>query len=242
MGGPQSAGVARIRAPRAGRATSFPPDVDWASAPSLPRVPKGNVSHGAGATKAMNRSLLYFSLCVVSLLAGCASNVQRLRFDPNPAGLEIRPDPEGPVRATGLVSVIEGRRADSKSPPVLWIRVRLENESSEPLTLNVDELELVASSLAPFGPVQAVPPAFEIAPGAARTWDLGFAYPPGLPLSADGLDGLSLRMGLTWSGGSVTVRVPFTRAWPRYGYYPYPYGYPYGYGPNWSVGVGVSIH
>ncbi len=87
-----------------------------------------------------------------------------------------------------------------------------------------------------------MPPAFEIAPGSARTWDLGFAYPPGLPLAADELDGLSLRMALTWPGGNVTVRVPFTRSWPTYGYHPYPYGYPYGYGPNWSVGVGVQIN
>ena len=157
-----------------------------------------------GATNAMNRSLLYFSLSAVGLLAGCTSNVVHLRFDPNPGELEIRPDGE-PIRATGLVSVVEGRRVDSKSTPVLWLRVRLENESSEPLTMNVDELELVASSLAPFGPVQAVPPTFEIAPGTARTWELGFAYPPGLPFSAEGLDGLSLRLGLTWPGGSVIV-------------------------------------
>ncbi len=178
----------------------------------------------------------------MGLLAGCTSNVERLHFDPNPAGLEIRPDPEGPVVATGLVSIIEGRRVDSHSSPVLWLRVRLENKFSESLTLNVDEMELVASSLAPFGAVQAVPPSFELAAGTARTWDLGFAYPAGLPLSAEGLDGLSLRLGLSWSDRSVTVQVPFTRVWPRYSYYPYPYGYPYGYGPNWSVGIGVSIH
>jgi hypothetical protein len=190
----------------------------------------------------MNRSLLHLSLSVLTLLAGCASNVEHLLFDPNPAGLEIRPDPEEPVRAKGWVSVLEGRRLNSNSPPVLWLRVRIENESSDPLSIDVGTLELVASSLAVFGPVHAVPPDFEVAPHSGRTWDFGFPYPPGLPLSADGLNGLSLRMGLTWPGGNVTVRVPFTRIYSAYSYYPYPYGYPYGYGPNWSVGVGVSIH
>lgn len=187
------------------------------------------------------------ALLTALLLTGCQATTHRFHFDPSPAEIKIQQEKDGPVRAHGLVSVIEGRRTDDDRI-LLRLRLRLENRSEEPLVLEQEKLRLVGSDLVAFG-TPLVEPADEsrLAAGETRSWDLIFEYPVGVSISAPEINGLNLSIALSWPGSGVDVTVPFKRIWPEGGYYPYgpysygyPYAYPYHYG--WHVGIGYGAY
>lgn len=167
-------------------------------------------------------------LCVA--LVSCRSTTYDFLFDPSPAEIVVQPRADGPVRARGYVSVIDGRLAGGSGPPVLRLRLRMSNRGPEPLRLESESIALIGSDLAVFGSPRLDPPLEDVAPGGTRTWELLFPYPPGTDLSAPDLDGLSLELAFDWGTGRVEVTVPFARARPMY-VDPY-------YGWHWSVGAG----
>lgn len=170
-------------------------------------------------------------LTALVTLAGCQATYYRFHFDPSPSPISIQPDPEGPVRAKGLVSVVDGRRME-RGLLELRVRLRLENRSDEPLSIDPEGLGLVGSDLVDFGVARLDPPETVVPPHEERIYEVFFPYPADTSLSAPGIDGVRLSLRLTWPDGAVTVDVPFSRLVPvvvdSY--------------PTWSFGFGYGVY
>ncbi len=156
-----------------------------------------------------------------ALVGGCSVYDSRYAFDPGPVDVPAArpgaPDAE-PVRT--LVTVLGVRRADDRSttPPGVDVRLRVDNTSPYPVTLDPAKLVLFSAGLERFAEAIVVPAGpIDLAPGGSGIIDASFPYPEaGTPDEMD-LSGLNLRWTLVIDGESVTSSATFGRL-PR-GYY-----------------------
>lgn len=172
---------------------------------------------------------IFLTLALLLLTSSCRTDRYRYLFTPSPAEILVQPEGKGIV-ARALITVLEGVSGDESA--MMHLRIRIENRDDEPVRLAADSLQLVGSDLAEFGQGRVDPPAADIPPGAIQTYDLRFAFPPGLKLSAPDLDGLNLAWRLEYAGGAAEVSTTFQRRVEDF------------YEPQsnvaWSVGVGYS--
>jgi hypothetical protein len=157
------------------------------------------------------------ALLLLPTLAACASRSWRFQFDPSPHQVEIQPETVAQVRARALTTVLRGevRREDDARITELHLRLLIENLGTETVSLTTEGMRLVGSDLVGYGAPRIVPePGTGIRPGAAGTFELYFAYPKGMQLSAPELDGLNLTWSLEYPTGVADVSQSFVRRWP----------------------------
>jgi len=185
-------------------------------------------------------------VAALALLPACTSTTWRGRFTPTPAETVVRTAEGAEPLARILMSVRGAERpgGDPEADFEMIVRLRVENESDQPLTLVLDRFLLLDAELEAFGRPHVLATedgasdarAVEdgVAPGAFALVELAFPFPPGRSPADLHLSGLNLRGAVMLGDSELPVGASFSRT-PRVLYrdpWPYPYGpYPYWYGP-----------
>jgi hypothetical protein len=193
-------------------------------------------------------------LSIVAVLAstGCRSTYYSAAFVPATHEAVVKPDrPEGALaHAFAAVRGVRRMDKDAGTPPLVEVRMRLENRGSVPFHLEQHSLELLSGDFVPFAAAQmssAGEPRLE--PGGAINIDLSFPMPEGRDV--DDVDFTSLTLSWTLVFGDTRARTSATferrRRSPYYGgsayYYRDPWYDDYWYHPhgNFSFYVGSGV-
>lgn len=149
------------------------------------------------------------------VVGGCSVYDSRYAFDPGPVDvLASKPgSPESqPVRT--LVTILGVRRADDRSalPPGVDVRLRVDNTSPYPVTLDPAKLVLFSAGLERFADAIVRPAGpIDLAPGDSGMIDASFPYPEAATPEEMDLSGLNVRWTLVIDGESVTSSATFLR-------------------------------
>jgi len=192
------------------------------------------------------RFCLTVSLLLLASVAGCSPYVDDFQYTPHPAMAEVRStSPQQAPAVTSLVSVIGVRREDRQEgiPESIEIRMRIENDGSEPAAFDSRTLVMTNGQLVSFPPPIVRPPGPVTAP-PMRSVNVTefFPLPQRGPEGGD-LDSLQLRWLIQIGDQKISQSVNFRRVYPRFYYYEPYWGYPYWGSPPyfWYGGV-VFIH
>ncbi len=186
----------------------------------------------------MTKSTSIWPLLGLFLLASCTS-YGHYRFRPSPLTLALE---EGGLSTDVLITAlgIEALETDGDEELLMSFRLRVENGGSAVVAVDPAEFRLVDADLREFEAAQVVSEtgAFEVPPGASRSFGVSFPFPDDARPRDMNLDGLDLRGVVQYAAGSATFHANFERAVrPAYrydsfnfglGWGPYPYSW---YGP-----------
>jgi len=195
----------------------------------------------------MKRVYLAICLPLIGWAVGCSSSpyVDGYLYQPRPVVADIpatQPNDPPPVRA--YASVVGVRYEDQKAnvPESVEVRLRLDNNGPEPISLNPTSLELTTGNLFRFGPPVVAPAPVMLTPGESALVTAYFPFPDGKSYDDFDLDSLQLRWGLQIGPQPVEQIADFQREYQRVYYYrDDPYWGPYPYRPGPYVGGVVVV-
>ncbi len=205
----------------------------------------------------LSRSARLVLVAMLAMLPACTSTTWRGRFTPTPAEAVVQ-EADGAEPVARILMSVRGAERPGGDPEAdfeMIVRLRVENESAEPLTLALDRFLLLDAALEAFGRPRVLPPqddaptvdadalADGVAPGAFALLELAFPFPPGRGPGDLNLSGLNLRGAVVLGDTELPVGATFART-PRVVYrepWPYPYG-PYWYGPWYGPYGRSSLH
>ena len=174
---------------------------------------------------------LIHSILVPSLLlvAGCAASLEgRYQFGPSPYEILVQPDGADAPVARVLVAMrgVQDADPDRNLPLGLEVRLRVENLSDAPVTIDREALVLVDGELNAFqSPFASVPGNLTAMPKNTFMVALRFPFPQGMDADDVAFEGLNLRMGFSWPGAHELVSARFERVLRMDPYYVAPSGY-----------------
>jgi len=127
----------------------------------------------------MRREMLIPALawaCVLAGLTGCAATAYRERYEPSIAEMSwqvIGESRRGEVRALVTASAERG----GATGPTVHVRLRFTNDTPEPASLPISEVELVSPELEPIGRPRSAPrDPLILEPGERRTVHFEYAF------------------------------------------------------------------
>ena len=134
----------------------------------------------------------------------------RFNFLPTPLEIIVRPEGAEPVLARVLVSIERAEHPDAGQPPNMIVRLRIENETEQEVTLVTERLLLVGSDLDSFGaPTVDGDPV--VPPRGTTTFRLEFPFPDGMDFDAPQLTGVNLRFALQHGESETTSTATLER-------------------------------
>jgi hypothetical protein len=198
-------------------------------------------------------------LALLAALSAACRSAPYVRYAPAPLEAWVQPEETPTPLARALLSVRGLREREAGSGPAqqahleMVLRVRLENRQEAPMRIEPDGCRLLDGGLAEFGAPRISSPeeqsgdaqGWEIAPHAARVFELAFPLPAGRTLSDLDLESLSLTWVVSDPRGRITLTSSFARVHPDTYYYGGwdPWWHDPWCGPHWHGGlrVGASI-
>jgi hypothetical protein len=171
--------------------------------------------------------------CLLGIV-GCSQYDDDYQYTPRPLTADIpATQPQQPPVATSSVTIVGVRYEDPHNnlPECIEVRMRVDNNSPDPMVFYPSSLELSNAELVRFPPAIVRPPdAVNIGPSQSAYLSAFFPFPAGLSPDTMDLNSLQLRWRLDIGSRAVGQVANFTRVWRTYYYEPdYYYGPPVGF-------------